>query len=166
MTNEFKVSILAPFDISKDASGIHTGTRSGYFFLIFSPSDRLFSNGWSSLYCHFILSRKKFKLHHFTARSSPSKQAHSPFRPQYQKRKRVWESARQVLQVRSRKSPSSLFATLELRRRNRILIVTPICTDFAHERNQDIEITSLVLIWRHMHHVHSRARYAAAAGLE
>lgn len=32
-----------------------TGTRSGYFFLIFSPSALLFSNGCSSLYCHFIV---------------------------------------------------------------------------------------------------------------
>lgn len=32
-----------------------TGTRSGYFFLIFSPSERRFSNGCSSLYTNFIL---------------------------------------------------------------------------------------------------------------
>lgn len=32
-----------------------TGTRSGYFFLIFSPSARLFSKGCSSLYCHFMV---------------------------------------------------------------------------------------------------------------
>lgn len=34
-----------------------TGTLSGYFFLIFSPSDRLFSNGCSSLYWNFIVYR-------------------------------------------------------------------------------------------------------------
>lgn len=32
-----------------------TGTLSGYFFLIFSPSALLFSNGCSSLYSHLIL---------------------------------------------------------------------------------------------------------------
>lgn len=32
-----------------------TGTRSGYFFRIFSPSERRFSNGCSSLYTNFIL---------------------------------------------------------------------------------------------------------------
>jgi len=32
-----------------------TGTLSGYFLLIFSPSALLFSKGCSSLYCHFIL---------------------------------------------------------------------------------------------------------------
>ena len=32
-----------------------TGTRSGYFLRIFSPSARRFSNGCSSLYCHFIV---------------------------------------------------------------------------------------------------------------
>ena len=31
-----------------------TGTLSGYFFRIFSPSARLFSKGCSSLYSHFI----------------------------------------------------------------------------------------------------------------
>ena len=30
-----------------------TGTRSGYFRRIFSPSERRFSKGCSSLYCHF-----------------------------------------------------------------------------------------------------------------
>ena len=33
---------------------IPTGTLSGYFFLIFSPSDRLFSKLFSSLYCQRI----------------------------------------------------------------------------------------------------------------
>lgn len=33
-----------------------TGTLSGYFLRIFSPSARLLSNGCSSLYSHFILS--------------------------------------------------------------------------------------------------------------
>ena len=33
-----------------------TGTRSGYFFLIFSPSARRFSNEFSVLYSHFIFS--------------------------------------------------------------------------------------------------------------
>ena len=32
-----------------------TGTRSGYFRRIFSPSERRFSKGCSSLYCHFIV---------------------------------------------------------------------------------------------------------------
>merc|ERR1711971_940627 len=32
-----------------------TGTLSGYFLLIFSPSALLFSNGCSSLYCHFMV---------------------------------------------------------------------------------------------------------------
>lgn len=32
-----------------------TGTRSGYFLRIFSPSARRFSKGCSSLYCHFIV---------------------------------------------------------------------------------------------------------------
>lgn len=32
-----------------------TGTLSGYFFLIFSPSDRRFSKGCSSLYINFIV---------------------------------------------------------------------------------------------------------------
>lgn len=32
-----------------------TGTLSGYFFLIFSPSFFLYSNGWSSLYWNFML---------------------------------------------------------------------------------------------------------------
>merc|ERR1719507_2657643 len=32
-----------------------TGTLSGYFLLIFSPSALLFSKGCSSLYCHFMV---------------------------------------------------------------------------------------------------------------
>ncbi len=35
-----------------------TGTLSGYFFLIFSPSALLFSNGCSSLYSHLMLLMK------------------------------------------------------------------------------------------------------------
>lgn len=40
--------------ISNDTNGL-TGTLSGYFFLIFSPSDRLFSKGCSSLYWNFMV---------------------------------------------------------------------------------------------------------------
>lgn len=37
------------------SSGTLTGTLSGYFFLIFSPSFFLYSNGWSSLYWNFMM---------------------------------------------------------------------------------------------------------------
>ena len=43
-----------------------TGTRSGYFLRIFSPSDLRFSNACSSLYCHFIFAWKfSFKITNF-----------------------------------------------------------------------------------------------------
>lgn len=39
-----------------------TGTRSGYFFLIFSPSFFRYSKGWSSLYWNFMMDRRFFGL--------------------------------------------------------------------------------------------------------
>lgn len=39
-----------------------TGTRSGYFFRIFSPSFFRYSKGWSSLYWNFMMNRRVSKI--------------------------------------------------------------------------------------------------------
>ena len=44
-----------PFFINLQINVVLTGTLSGYFLLIFSPSAFLFSNGCSSLYWNFML---------------------------------------------------------------------------------------------------------------
>jgi len=44
-----------PFVINLQINVVLTGTLSGYFLLIFSPSAFLFSNGCSSLYWNFML---------------------------------------------------------------------------------------------------------------
>lgn len=41
------------------SSSTLTGTLSGYFFLIFSPSFFLYSNGWSSLYWNFMMRHRR-----------------------------------------------------------------------------------------------------------
>lgn len=61
MKVRFRVYVCAyvrtqrPFVVNLQINEVLTGTLSGYFLLIFSPSAFLFSNGCSSLYWNFML---------------------------------------------------------------------------------------------------------------
>lgn len=63
----FQRFVVVPYNasfclhISNDTNRL-TGTLSGYFFLIFSPSDRLFSKGCSSLYWNFMVAKGRVNL--------------------------------------------------------------------------------------------------------